>query len=340
MVFSRWISAVRPLVAAGLLALTVGGCGVLGDNDFETATKVRPVKATPVRYTSAHYPMKGDSDPHPGVARVHTLPIHGIDVSRYQENIDWAAVRRAGTRFAFIKATEGGDYVDPKFYRNWRGAGDAGIPRAAYHFIYWCRPAREQAEWFIRHVPRDATGLPPVIDAEWVNNSRNCKRRVSKEDALAKVKIISGMLAQYYGKLPIIYTDINFHKDVLEGEHLENAFWLRSTAAEPHERYRGRRWTLWQWTQTGTVPGIKGGVDRNAFYGSEREWSAFLATGCDPRQSPTNRCRGSGMMVAQASPLPAAPRPLPPAPVPVLEAYAAETAGSGNLDAFIASLPQ
>ena len=60
--------------------------------------------------------------------------IHGIDVSRYQGDIDWRRVKRAGTEFAWIKATEGGDYVDPKFMENWNQARAAGVPRGAYHF--------------------------------------------------------------------------------------------------------------------------------------------------------------------------------------------------------------
>ena len=75
------------------------------------------------REQTTYYPQKGDARPHPKVARAHSLPIHGIDVSRYQGKIDWASVRDAGTQFAFIKATEGGDYVDPRFGENWVGAG-------------------------------------------------------------------------------------------------------------------------------------------------------------------------------------------------------------------------
>ena len=90
-------------------------------------------------------------------------------------------------------------------------------------------------------------------------------------------------MEKHTGKMPIIYTDMTFHRDILEGEHFDNAFWLRSTAAEPHERYHNRRWTFWQWTQTGTVKGVKTEVDRNAFYGDENDWTVFLLTGCDPR---------------------------------------------------------
>ena len=86
------------------------------------------------------------------------------------------------------------------------------------------------------------------------------------------------------GKRPIIYTDITFHRDVLEGELHDYPHWVRSVAAEPHERYRNRQWTLWQYTTTGRVPGIGGDVDRNAFYGSAADWAKFLATDCDPRQ--------------------------------------------------------
>ena len=83
------------------------------------------------------YPTKSDVRPHAGVARAHELPIHGIDVSKWQGTVDWAAVRAAGTQFVFIKATEGGDHVDDRFLENWNGAGAVGIPRGAYHFVYW-----------------------------------------------------------------------------------------------------------------------------------------------------------------------------------------------------------
>src|ERR687883_942901 len=73
---------------------------------------------------------------HPRVARAQARPIQGIDVSRHQGRIDWASVSAAGTQFAFIKATEGGDHMDERFLENWQGAKAAGIPRAAYHFMF------------------------------------------------------------------------------------------------------------------------------------------------------------------------------------------------------------
>lgn len=229
------------------------------------------------------YPLKGDNKPHPGVASAHRLPIHGIDVSKWQGKINWPEVRRAGTKFAFIKATEGGDHIDARFSENWYGAAQAGIPRGAYHFVYWCRPAHEQAMWFRQNVPNDPDALPPVLDVEWNSHSRNCTRQVPREEALAMIRFMLDDMEAYTGKRPIIYTDINFHKDVLEGELDGYPYWLRSVAAEPEERYRNRQWMLWQYTATGRVPGISNDVDRNAFYGSERDFASFLATQCDPR---------------------------------------------------------
>lgn len=226
-----------------------------------------------------YYPAKGDTKPHAGVARAHTLPIHGIDVSHHQDQIDWKAVARAGTRFAYIKATDGGDHLDRRFHENWRNAREAGVPRGAYHFVYWCRPAHEQLAWFAANVPAEPDALPPVLDLEW-NNGSSCKHTLTRDEVLEKVRIMLAGMEAHTGKIPVIYTDINFHRDILEGVSLDNPMWLRSTAAEPHERYKNRPWTFWQYTQTGTVPGIRGGVDRNAFYGSENDWIFYFMTGC------------------------------------------------------------
>ena len=245
--------------------------------------------------SEGRYPAKSDARPHHGVAKAHRLPVHGIDVSKWQGKIDWASVRAAGTQFAFIKATEGGDHVDERFIENWWGAKRAGVPRGAYHFTYWCRPAHEQAEWFKRNVPQDADALPPVLDLEWNGHSVTCPKKVPREQAIAMTRTLLREMEAHTGKRPVIYTDITFHKEVLEGEFDDYPFWIRSTAAEPHHRYADRRWTFWQFTTTGRVPGIQGDVDRNTFYGTENQWRMFVASSCDPRDHhrlPAHLCGG------------------------------------------------
>jgi lysozyme len=240
----------------------------------------------------------GDARPHPGVDRARALPIHGIDVSKWQGRIDWASVRDAGTQFAFIKATEGGDHFDERFLENWHGAKRAGVPRGAYHFMFWCRPAEQQAAWFKRIVPADPGAMPPVLDVEWNGESRLCPGKIPRDKALAMIRTMLHEMEAHTGKRPIIYTDITFHQDILEGELLDYPHWVRSTAAEPHARYRDRHWTMWQYTTTGRVPGIKGAVDRNAFYGSEAEWMAFLQNDCDPRFRHCAREKSRGAVFA------------------------------------------
>lgn len=222
-----------------------------------------------------HYPAKGDARPHPGVDAARRYPIQGIDVSRWQGEIDWAAVKGAGTRFAYIKATEGGDHIDPAFLRNWEGAKRAGVPRGAYHFVFWCRPAHEQAMWFKQHIPNDPDALPPVLDVEWNGHSKTCPKKVERSLALEKIRLMLTELEQLTGKKPVIYTDITFHKDVLEGEFDDYPYWIRSTANKPEARYNNRPWEFWQFTTTGRVPGIKGDVDRNAFFGNEGEFTGW-----------------------------------------------------------------
>ncbi|MEN5083408.1 GH25 family lysozyme [Bosea sp. TWI1241] len=223
----------------------------------------------------ALYPKKGDAAPHHGVRAARRSVIQGIDVSRWQGEIDWALVKSAGTRFAFIKATEGGDHLDPMFRRNWEGARRAGVARGAYHFVWWCRPAKDQVRWMKRHIPRDPDALPPVLDVEWNGHSRECGKKIPRAKALAKIREMLQGLEQHTGKKPIIYTDITFHEDVLEGEFNNYPYWLRSTAAPLKHRYNRARWEFWQFTTTGRVPGITGDVDRNAFFGSEREFVAW-----------------------------------------------------------------
>jgi len=285
-----------PLLAAAAFA-ALGGCVAL-DN----------------------YPSKGDARPHPGVAAAHKYPIHGIDISRWQGEIDWSAVKAAGTRFVYMKATEGGDHVDPTFRRNWEGARRAGIARGAYHFVFWCRPAHEQAVWFKQQIPNDPDALPPVLDVEWNGHSRTCPQKIDRELAREKIALMLTELEQLTGKKPVIYTDITFHREVLEGQFNNYPYWIRSTAALPETRYNNRPWAFWQFTTTGRVPGIRGDVDRNAFFGSESQFAGWLRGEYDIGTRRWDKREGPAQPApVQQAPLPppAAPEPQEPSDVPI-----------------------
>ncbi|WP_416407987.1 GH25 family lysozyme [Agrobacterium rosae] len=204
------------------------------------------------------------------------FPVHGVDVSRWQGNIDWERLRSRGANFAFIKATDGGDHLDPMFKTNWNRAKAAGVRRGAYHFFYWCRPASHQADWFIRNVPRDPDALPPVIDVEY-NGESSCKMRLPRAKVLEKMQVFMDMLERHYGQRPIIYTAPDFYKDHLSGEFLNYPFWLRAVAQHPSKVYPDRKWLFWQYSGSGLSHGVEGKIDLNVFSGSEESWSRWTS---------------------------------------------------------------
>ncbi|MVA97535.1 muramidase [Nitratireductor sp. CAU 1489] len=202
--------------------------------------------------------------------------VHGVDVSRWQGDINWAKLRGQGANFAWIKATDGGDHLDPMFKKNWRAAKAAGIPRGGYHFFYWCRSASSQADWFIRNVPKEKGALPPVLDVEW-NHLSACKKRPSRETVLEKMQVFLDRLEKHYGQRPVIYTAPDFYADNLKGAFPNHPFWLRSVAAHPSKVYPGRKWLFWQYSGSGLSHGVDGRIDLNVFRGSTGEWRKWLA---------------------------------------------------------------
>lgn len=203
-------------------------------------------------------------------------PVHGIDISKWQGDVDWNEVRRAGISFAFLKATEGRDHADERFEQYQRDARAAGIANAPYHFYYFCTSAREQAEWFIANVPRSSVQMPPVLDVEWNQASRTCKTRPDPETVRAELKIWMDLVGRHYGKQPIVYTTVDFHRENINGYFKNYQFWLRTVAAHPQDIYPDHPWTFWQYTGTGIVAGVKGDTDINAFAGSKQQWRQWL----------------------------------------------------------------
>ncbi len=97
------------------------------------------------------------------------FPIQGIDISEHQGEIDWAKIDRREVNFVFIKATEGGDYRDLRFDRNWLGSKNVKIDRGADHFFTFCKAGSLQAQNFSDTVPVSQDILPPVIISIWPN---------------------------------------------------------------------------------------------------------------------------------------------------------------------------
>lgn len=211
-----------------------------------------------------------------GRTRPAHYPVHGVDVSRWQGNINWTTLKAQGANFVYIKSTEGDDHIDPSFRKNWNGAAKSGLLRGAYHFFYWCSSAESQAKWFIRNVPKVKGALPPVIDVEWNHDSRTCKGKPPRTKVLAKMQLFMDMLEAHYGQRPVIYTAPDFYEDNLEGAFENHPFWLRAVAEHPSVVYPGRDFLFWQYSGTGLASGVNNHIDLNAFNGSAEGWKKWV----------------------------------------------------------------
>lgn len=195
----------------------------------------------------------------------HGGPIRGIDVSHYQGNIDWVAKQAAGNRFASIKATEGASYVDPKFQRNKKVAGDVGLIRGAYHFFHANVDPIEQAKHFIATAGPFAVGdLPPLFD--WESHD-GVRASVQKANALKWLKYVE----KASGVRPIIYASPGFLEPLGDlSDFAGYPLWIAHYGvSKPRIPAPWKSWTFWQYTD-------RGGSDMDYFNGSVEELRAFV----------------------------------------------------------------
>ncbi len=199
--------------------------------------------------------------------------IHGIDVSKYQDIIDWYSVKSMEVEnikigFAFIKATEGNGNSDRNFNRNWKKAKEAGVVRGAYHFFLASKSGRTQAENFIETVSLEKGDLPPVIDVEQTYGVGKIKLR-------ERVKEFLLIIENHYGIRPVIYTNVDFYTQYLDEGFDEYPLWVAHYLQKDRPRIY-RPWQFWQHSETGRVNGIFSKVDFNVFNGDSSDFQNML----------------------------------------------------------------
>jgi GH25 family lysozyme M1 (1,4-beta-N-acetylmuramidase) len=211
------------------------------------------------------------ADPAPGqMAPAATYP-PGIDVSHYQGSINWGSVKGAGIQFAYIKATEGTTYKDPNFDANYLHAYNNKVIRGAYHFA---RPdvsgGAAQATYFASHGgawSRDNLTLPGMLDLEG-----GCYGKTSSAMRTWILDFYDTYKAKT-GRDVVIYTSASWWNSCTASwggmatrSPLNVAHW--TSAASPTIPSGFPYWTIWQYTDAGSVSGIAGAVDRDRFNGS------------------------------------------------------------------------
>ncbi|MFK3980795.1 glycoside hydrolase family 25 protein [Micromonospora sp. NPDC050397] len=208
--------------------------------------------------------------------------VHGIDVSMWQGTIDWAEVAGAGTDFAYARASLGSDYTDPTFDANLDGAKSNGLYFGAYHFA---RPdqsgGQQQADFFLdrARVLRDGRTLPPMLDLEWGPASVPTCFGLSQSQMVAWITDFVDRVEARTGRTAVIYTNRNWWdpcvgSTAFGGHPLAHPCYCVSpgTLASGWSQF-----TIWQYTSTGSVPGVAGNVDQDVFNGSMGQLSALAA---------------------------------------------------------------
>ena len=182
--------------------------------------------------------------------------VEGIDVSHFQGAIDWPTVEGADIRFAYIKATQGTKWVDPRFAENWSGVARTGIRRGAYHFLEPDVDGTAQAKHFLKTVELKEGDLLPVVDVE----TKGPNLRVNLEKFLTEVKRQTKLDAMIY-VAPAFWND---HLETSREEPWPNPLWIAEYGVStPRAAGSLGPWLVWQYEQDGRVPGITGPVDRD-----------------------------------------------------------------------------
>jgi lysozyme len=192
-------------------------------------------------------------------AEAKPVPAKGLDVSNLQGSIDWRKVKDAGYRFVFVKAGEG-DWLDPKFLDNVIEARKAGLKIGAYQFL---RPkagrhGNEEAQYFIDALRTAALGkgdLRPVLDVE--------ATALDRAGTHAYVKtFVNAMHA--HGFKPMIYTGTWFWNPKVGDDDFGLPLWIAAYQSnEPKLPVPWKSYAVWQHSDKGQVPGVRGNVDVN-----------------------------------------------------------------------------
>lgn len=200
-----------------------------------------------------------------GIAVPRDYKVHGIDVSRHQGKINWEQVAnmkvdKITIDFAFIKATEGKNFIDFRYFINWRKAKQYNIIRGAYHYFKPLTNAESQAKSFINTVDLKNGDLPPVLDVEENGG-------LSDAELINRIRKWLNKVENHYGLKPIIYVNIEYYNKYIKGNFDNYPIWI-AHYYQRKPRMVNNKWKLWQHSDKGHIDGISENVDFNVFNGS------------------------------------------------------------------------
>ena len=218
--------------------------------------------------------------------------VEGLDVYAGTGTIDWAKVQASGRGFAFIKATQGDYNVQSTFAANWANALAAGVKRSPYHFFDGTVDGVLQANTFLAEV-QTAGGLqvgdlPALLDIECPTSATQASAQANCEHsgdsgwvdpATLKQRVYDWLdtVQAATGRAPIIYSYPSWFA-ALQMTDPKLAMYPLFIASYNTCATIPQPWTsavFWQYSATGTVPGVTGQADVDRFFGSAADLDAF-----------------------------------------------------------------
>lgn len=193
--------------------------------------------------------------------------MRGIDVSSHNGMMNLDAAARDGIEFIFIKASEGKSFRDPNFNINYQKASHAGMKIGAYHFFRFDVDGVKQAKNLLGAIGKRHLDLGVAIDVEQEGNAAGVDSIAiaSRLEKMVEYLNLSGLRVTFYSNRAGYY---DYIRDVAPGSCL----WICSFQSDPINA----EWTFWQYDHHGSVDGIRGDVDLDAFCGSRAEWQNYL----------------------------------------------------------------
>ena len=200
----------------------------------------------------------------------------GVDVAAHQHPggtpIDWSKVRTDGQSFAFVKATEGGDWVNPHYVEDIQAANAVGLKTGAYHYARPAGDAKTQAANFAAQIALapDQT-LPPALDIEVAEGKSAAQLEQWIEEFTSELKRLTG-------RTPMIYTYKYFWMGQMNNSQKfsDLPLWLAAYQDQAPDTVGGwNKLSFWQRSGSGKVAGIPTDVDMNLFNGSKQQLQSF-----------------------------------------------------------------
>lgn len=185
----------------------------------------------------------------------------GIDVSNWQRNINFSAVKNSGIDVVYIKSSEGRSFIDPYFETNYKNARANGLKVGFYHYVTArsIKQAREQALFFENVINQKHVDCRLAMDFEDFGDLS-----ISQINEISKVFLET--LENATNIKAVIYSNAYSARTIFSSELAKYPLWVANYGVStPGSNGKWDSWVGWQYTSTGTVNGISGYVDRNQF---------------------------------------------------------------------------